>query len=159
MMSFLSFSFDLWKIKSLKRVEFQFKVSNVESSIWIKVKIFATGNKPGFWFQMSYVNRWVNSTAGVKTSLNFHLSCGQVHLNFYLSCCQKTLGIQGNITLHCIFFTCPSDIGWKYMLVLIEILLVLGSRTSDFFTPELTCLQIPTRLYMYWCGKITPTLR
>ena len=64
------------------------------------------------------------------------MSCRQVHLNFYLSCCQITLSIQGNIALHCIFFTCPPDIGWKYMLVLIEILLFPGSRTSDFFTPE-----------------------
>ena len=35
------------------------------------------------------------------------------------------------------FFTCPSDIGRKYMLVLFEILLVPGSRTRDFFTPGL----------------------
>ena len=41
---------------------------------------------------------------GVKISENIH--CGQVHLNFYLSLCQIsqiTLGIQGNITLNCIF--------------------------------------------------------
>ena len=31
------------------------------------------------------------------------LKCSLVHLNFYLSCCQITLGIQENITLHCIF--------------------------------------------------------
>ena len=33
------------------------------------------------------------------------------------------------------FFTCPPDIEGKYMLVLPEIKLVPGSRTSDFFTP------------------------
>ena len=55
---------------------------------------------------------------------------------FELVLFKITLGIQGNITLHYVFFTCPSDIGWKYMLVLIEILLVPGSRTSDFFTPD-----------------------
>ena len=76
--------------------------------------------------------------AGVKKTLNVqhicvYMSSGQVHLNFYLSCCHITLGIQGKMSLHCIFFTCPSYTGWKYMLVLIEILLVLGSRTSDFF--------------------------
>ena len=38
--------------------------------------------------------------SGVKKSLNFHLSCGQVHLNLYLSCCKITLAIQGNITIH-----------------------------------------------------------
>ena len=43
---------------------------------------------------------------------NVHLSSRQVHIKFYLSCCQITLGIQGNITLYCIFFfACPSDIG------------------------------------------------
>ena len=86
--------------------------------------------------QLFLVSCWNNQNgSGVKKSKNFHLSCGQVQLNFYLSCCQITLGIQGNITWHCIFCTCPADIGWKYMLVLIEILLVPGARTSDFFTP------------------------
>ena len=31
------------------------------------------------------------------------VNCGQVHLNLYSSCCQIMLGIQGNISLHCIF--------------------------------------------------------
>ena len=30
------------------------------------------------------------------------MSSGQVQLNFYLSYCQITLGIQGNVTLHCV---------------------------------------------------------
>ena len=72
------------------------------------------------------------SMSGVKISQNDHLSCGQVQLNFFLSCCQIMLTILGHITWHCSFFTCPSYIGRKYMLVLIEILLVPGSRTSDF---------------------------
>ena len=42
--------------------------------------------------------------------------------------------------MYCIFFTCPLDIGYKYMLDLIEILLVPGTRTSDFFTPGITYL-------------------
>ena len=51
-----------------------------------------------------------------KCSLKLHLSSGQVHPNFYLSHCQITLGIQGNnynLTLH--FFTCLSDIRWKFI--------------------------------------------
>ena len=38
--------------------------------------------------------------------------------------------------MQCIFLTCSSDIGWKYMLVLIEILLVPSTWTSDFLTPD-----------------------
>ena len=34
-------------------------------------------------------------------------------------------------------FTCPSDIGWKYIFVQIEILLVPGSRSSVLVTPDL----------------------
>ena len=37
--------------------------------------------------------------------------------------------------IYTVIFTCPSDIGWKYLLVLIEILLVPSSRTNDFFYP------------------------
>ena len=45
------------------------------------------------------------------------------------------MGIQGYIALHCIFsFVCRTlD---EIYVVLIEIVLVKGSRTSDFFTPE-----------------------
>ena len=32
----------------------------------------------------------LHKTSGVKRSLNFHLSLGQVKSNFYLSCCQLT---------------------------------------------------------------------
>ena len=39
-----------------------------------------------------------------KIIFKYHLSSGQVQLKFHLSCCQITLGIQGNITLHRIFY-------------------------------------------------------
>ena len=64
--------------------------------------------KRKIWFQSPANHKHAKLTeyhkSGVKKSWNVHLSSGQAHLNINLSCCQITLGIQGNITLHCIFF-------------------------------------------------------
>ena len=63
------------------------------------------------------------------------MSPRQVKSNFYLSCCKIPCP-KYIVKLTCTeFFACPPDIGWKYLLVMPEIQLVPGSRTSDFFTP------------------------
>ena len=91
---------------------------------------------------------------------------GPLDKYFYLSCCQITHGIQGNITFNTLyFFTCPLDIGWKYMLVLIEILIVPGIQTSEFFLPLYliqrgvggnwhTCVPMMQMGGCYWCTYI-----
>ena len=66
----------------------------------------------------------------VKKSLNVHLSSRQVHLNFNLL--PNNAGHSRKYNLALYFVTCPLDSGRKYMLVLIEILLVPETRTSDF---------------------------
>ena len=54
---------------------------------------------------------------------------------FLLVLLPNNLSLSRKNILALSIFTCPPDIGWKYMLVLPEIQLVPGTRTSDFFTP------------------------
>ena len=70
----------------------------------------------------------------MQNTEHVNLSSGKAHLNFHLSCCQIMLGIQGNISLYCIFLLAPGTLDENIMLVLIEILLVPGS----IFTPGVT---------------------
>ena len=47
---------------------------------------------------------WILYISGVKKNFKCSLVLRTSTPKFYLSYCQKTLGIQGNITLHCFFY-------------------------------------------------------